>query len=93
MAEGKKKGKSEDSDSSDDENPEDKKLREQLEGMFIDRFCELIVYKFVIFCHLGVIVMETPNIHWDDVAGLHGAKESLKEAVILPTKFPHLFTG
>ena len=37
--------------------------------------------------------METPNIRWEDVAGLHVAKESLKEAVILPIKFPHLFVG
>ncbi|XP_041790885.1 vacuolar protein sorting-associated protein 4B-like [Chelmon rostratus] len=42
---------------------------------------------------LGAIVMEKPNIKWDDVAGLEGAKEALKEAVILPIKFPHLFTG
>jgi len=41
----------------------------------------------------GAIVMEKPNIKWDDVAGLDTAKESLKEAVILPIKFPHLFTG
>ncbi|XP_052816979.1 vacuolar protein sorting-associated protein 4B-like [Mya arenaria] len=41
----------------------------------------------------GAIVMEKPNILWDDVAGLEGAKEALKEAVILPVKFPHLFTG
>lgn len=39
------------------------------------------------------IVVEKPNILWDDVAGLEGAKEALKEAVILPIKFPHLFTG
>lgn len=39
------------------------------------------------------IVIETPDIKWDDVAGLEGAKEALKEAVILPIKFPHLFTG
>lgn len=41
----------------------------------------------------GAIVMERPNIRWSDVAGLEGAKEALKEAVILPIKFPHLFTG
>lgn len=41
----------------------------------------------------GAIIMEKPNIKWDDVAGLEGAKEALKEAVILPIKFPHLFTG
>ena len=42
---------------------------------------------------VGAIVMEKPNIKWDDVAGLEEAKEALKEAVILPIKFPHLFTG
>lgn len=41
----------------------------------------------------GAIVMEKPNVGWNDVAGLEGAKEALKEAVILPIKFPHLFTG
>ena len=30
---------------------------------------------------------------WDDVAGLESAKESLKEAVILPIKFRHLLIG
>uniref|UniRef100_A0A671M2R4 vesicle-fusing ATPase n=1 Tax=Sinocyclocheilus anshuiensis TaxID=1608454 RepID=A0A671M2R4_9TELE len=42
---------------------------------------------------MGAIVMEKPNVRWSDVAGLEGAKEALKEAVILPIKFPHLFTG
>ncbi|KAJ1645049.1 Vacuolar protein sorting-associated protein 4 [Dispira simplex] len=41
----------------------------------------------------GAILTEKPNIHWEDVAGLEGAKEALKEAVILPIKFPQLFTG
>jgi vacuolar protein-sorting-associated protein 4 len=41
----------------------------------------------------GAVVVERPNVKWEDVAGLEGAKEALKEAVILPIKFPHLFTG
>jgi vacuolar protein-sorting-associated protein 4 len=41
----------------------------------------------------GAIVMETPDVKWDDVAGLEVAKGLLKEAVILPIKFPQLFTG
>lgn len=41
----------------------------------------------------GAIVHTKPNVKWDDVAGLQNAKESLKEAVILPLKFPQLFVG
>ncbi|AYO42317.1 Vacuolar protein sorting-associated protein 4 [Malassezia restricta CBS 7877] len=41
----------------------------------------------------NVILTERPNVSWDDVAGLSSAKDALKEAVILPIKFPQLFTG
>mmetsp|Transcript_55927 Transcript_55927/g.77092 ORF Transcript_55927/g.77092 Transcript_55927/m.77092 type:complete len:259 (+) Transcript_55927:283-1059(+) len=41
----------------------------------------------------NAIVTDKPNVAWDDVAGLEAAKESLKEAVILPVKFPQLFQG
>jgi len=41
----------------------------------------------------GAILQDRPNVSWDDVAGLEGAKEALKEAVLLPIKFPHLFHG
>eukprot|EP01083_Nonionella_stella_P080445 221103_1 len=41
----------------------------------------------------SAIVVEKPNVKWSDVAGLETAKDMLKEAVILPIKFPQLFTG
>lgn len=41
----------------------------------------------------GAILCEKPNVKWGDVAGLETAKDALKEAVIIPTKFPHLFQG
>ena len=34
------------------------------------------------------IVTEKPNVKWSDVSGLEMAKEGLKEAVILPIRFP-----
>lgn len=36
----------------------------------------------------SAIVSESPNVSWDDVSGLEQAKEGLKEAVVLPIKFP-----
>lgn len=41
----------------------------------------------------SAVLTEKPNVKWDDVAGLEGAKDALKEAVILPQKFPQMFVG
>jgi hypothetical protein len=41
----------------------------------------------------GTVVSESPNVHWDDIAGLDQAKDELQETTILPIKFPQLFTG
>lgn len=53
-------------------------------------FYDIVLNEVVV---AGAIVAEKPNVCWNDVAGLEGAKEALKEAVILPIKFPHLFKG
>lgn len=42
---------------------------------------------------MSSIVKEKPNVKWEDVAGLEAAKEELQEAVILPVKFPQMFSG
>lgn len=41
----------------------------------------------------SAIVTEKPNVKWADVAGLEVAKQTLQEAVILPTRFPEMFVG
>nr|CCC93342.1 putative katanin [Trypanosoma congolense IL3000] len=39
------------------------------------------------------IIEHSPNVDWDDIAGIPDAKRLLKEAVILPLLVPELFTG
>ncbi|GAB5367742.1 hypothetical protein AAMO2058_001257200 [Amorphochlora amoebiformis] len=45
----------------------------------------------------SVITMDiyraNPNVRWTDIAGLKGPKQLLKEAVVMPLKYPQLFTG
>lgn len=42
---------------------------------------------------LDTIISEKPNVKWDDIAGLHEAKKSLNEALVMPIKYPAFFTG
>ncbi|GFR44570.1 hypothetical protein Agub_g5843 [Astrephomene gubernaculifera] len=39
------------------------------------------------------IFTESPHVRWEDIAGLEGAKRLIKEAVVLPLRYPQLFTG
>ena len=39
------------------------------------------------------ILTEKPNVKWSDVAGLEVAKSLIREAVMLPLRFPQLFQG
>ena len=41
----------------------------------------------------SAIQAERPRVRWEEVAGLEGAKAALQEAVVLPVRFPSLFTG
>ncbi|ORM41374.1 Glucose-6-phosphate isomerase [Babesia sp. Xinjiang] len=41
----------------------------------------------------ALLELKRPNVKWSDIAGLDAAKESLQEAVVLPLRFPNLFTG
>lgn len=38
-------------------------------------------------------IISGTKITFNDVAGLMEAKQALKEAIIIPLEFPHLFTG
>ncbi|MGB9635926.1 MAG: CDC48 family AAA ATPase [Thermoplasmata archaeon] len=40
---------------------------------------------------LREVLIERPNVHWDDIGGLDSVKEELKEAVEWPLKYPALF--
>lgn len=39
------------------------------------------------------IFTDSPNVRWDDIAGLGEAKRLIKEAVVMPIRYPQLFTG
>lgn len=39
------------------------------------------------------ILTEKPNVRWNDISGLEGAKAALKEAVLMPQRFKKMFTG
>jgi SpoVK/Ycf46/Vps4 family AAA+-type ATPase len=41
----------------------------------------------------GTILMEKPNVSWDDIAGLANAKRAVNDSVILPMRRPDLFEG
>ena len=38
-------------------------------------------------------IIQKGSVKFCDVVGLTNAKQALKEAIIMPLQFPHLFTG
>ncbi|HLE46368.1 MAG TPA: CDC48 family AAA ATPase [Thermoplasmata archaeon] len=41
---------------------------------------------------LREVLIERPSVHWDEIGGLEGAKQELREAVEWPLKYAKLFT-
>lgn len=39
------------------------------------------------------IINTNPSVRFPDIVGLNDAKRLLKEAVLMPMKYPHFFTG
>ena len=56
-------------------------------------FCQWLIFK----CRRRVAIEDTivqkGTVKFRDVVGLTNAKQALKEAIIMPLQFPHLFTG
>ncbi|WP_456421470.1 CDC48 family AAA ATPase [Thermococcus sp.] len=42
---------------------------------------------------LREVLLEVPNVHWDDIGGLEEVKQELREAVEWPLKYPEAFQG
>ncbi|KAL6992258.1 hypothetical protein U1Q18_010366 [Sarracenia purpurea var. burkii] len=42
---------------------------------------------------IGDIVRGSPDVKWESIKGLENAKRLLKEAVVMPIKYPKYFTG
>jgi len=40
----------------------------------------------------GTILEDKPDVKWEDIAGLQGAKDQLMTAVVLPSRFPTMFS-
>jgi katanin p60 ATPase-containing subunit A1 len=39
------------------------------------------------------IIIENPNVNFEDIVGLEAPKNIIKEALLFPMKYPQFFTG
>ena len=65
--------------------------QEMLEKLVIKHEDFMDALKVVRPSAMREVLVETPNINWDDVGGLNKIKEELKEAVEWPLKSPEVF--
>ncbi|MFH0986955.1 MAG: CDC48 family AAA ATPase [Candidatus Micrarchaeota archaeon] len=64
---------------------------EIIDGLKITRKDFMDGYKDVQPSAMREVLIEVPNVHWDDVGGLANVKSELKEAIEWPLKNPEMF--
>ena len=67
--------------------------REVLENLKVTEEDFYEALKMVEPSALREVLLEVPNIHWDDIGGLEEVKQELREAVEWPLKYPEAFQG
>ncbi|AMM53891.1 CDC48 family AAA ATPase [Pyrococcus kukulkanii] len=73
-------------------NPEAETIpREVLEELKVTKRDFLEALKMVEPSALREVLIEVPNVHWDDIGGLEEVKQQLREAVEWPLKYPKAF--
>ena len=56
-------------------------------------FCQWLIFKRRRRVAIEDTIVQKGTVKFCDVVGLTNAKQALKEAIIMPLQFPHLFTG
>ncbi|AJC70986.1 ATPase AAA [Thermococcus guaymasensis DSM 11113] len=67
--------------------------REVLEELKVTRRDFYEALKMVEPSALREVLLEVPNVRWDDIGGLEDVKQELREAVEWPLKYPEAFQG
>lgn len=65
--------------------------KEILEKLFVTKEDFLNALKFINPSALREVFIEVPNVHWVDIGGLNELKQSLREVVEWPMKYPDAF--
>ncbi|MEM4326293.1 MAG: CDC48 family AAA ATPase [Candidatus Pacearchaeota archaeon] len=71
---------------------EDKEVPQEILNQLVIKHSDFIdALKVVRPSAMREVLVETPNVSWEDVGGLEEAKQSLKEAIEWPLKNPEMF--
>jgi len=73
-------------------NPEEEKIApEVLQELKVTKEDFYEALKMVEPSALREVMLEVPNVHWEDIGGLENVKQALREAVEWPLKYPKAF--